>query len=355
MMKQQKDSANTSFFRFYFSTFVAAAAALCIGLPAAATDADTEATPLFAQVGPTTIDLGDFQMELRHAVRSRYYHGQPPANEIADFYRKVADNLVARTLLAQEAARRNIKPDAEKIGKELTAIERRFGKNPNWAKERTRMLPALEKRLAQHDIVRQLEQSVRDVPAPGDEATRDFYRQNPDLFTEPERSRLSVILLRVDPSAPAASWQGARDEAAGLFTRLQAGADFAELARLHSGDASAAQGGDMGYVHQGMLTKPAQEAVDELEVGQLSEPIRVLEGVALFRLDERTAKQLRAFDTVRERAAALWRRQQGNAEWTDLIAQLRKTTPIRIEEKYLSPPPQETQLGTATEQTEVAG
>jgi parvulin-like peptidyl-prolyl isomerase len=141
-----------------------------------------------------------------------------------------------------------------------------------------------------------------------------------------------VILLKVDPSSPQAAWNAAHEEARRIRQRLAAGADFAELAKLHSGDLSAGRGGDMGYIHRGMLPAPVQAVVDGLAPGAISAPVQVLEGVAILRLEDRKVARQRSFDEVRERAGDLWQRAEADAAWKALIADLRKRTSIRIDE-----------------------
>jgi parvulin-like peptidyl-prolyl isomerase len=127
------------------------------------------------------------------------------------------------------------------------------------------------------------------------------------------------------------------DEGRALHKRLLAGADFGELARLHSGDRSAARGGQMDYTHRGMLPEAVHGIVDKLQPGQISEPVQLLEGVALLRLDGRRTAQQRSFEQVRERAAGLWQREEGEKRWKALIAQLRQAAAIRIDESQYVP------------------
>ena len=106
---------------------------------------------------------------------------------------------------------------------------------------------------------------------------------------------------------------------------------FAQLAQLQSADASAQKGGDLGYVHRGMLPSAAQEAIDALQPGALTDAVTLLEGVAIFRLEDRKSAQVRRFADVRQRAADLWRREQGEKNWKEFIAALRKAAVIKID------------------------
>ena len=62
--------------------------------------------------------------------------------------------------------------------------------------------------------------------------------------------------------------------AADLISQLDAGADFAELAKAHSIDATAAEGGDLGWFAPGQMVPTFSEAVTVLEPGAYTpEPV----------------------------------------------------------------------------------
>jgi parvulin-like peptidyl-prolyl isomerase len=162
---------------------------------------------------------------------------------------------------------------------------------------------------------------------------RDYYQKNPDKFTTPERVHVSLILLQVDPSSPSAVWQGALEEGVAIVEKLREGTDFATLAALHSGDASAENGGDLGYIHKGMLAPEAQQAIDGLKPGELADPVRVLQGVAILRLEGRTEARLNPFAQVQERAGELLTRDNADSAWDSLATTLRQQTPVTIDQQ----------------------
>lgn len=192
------------------------------------------------------------------------------------------------------------------------------------------MLSSLRGYLEDEDRLQQLETTIKTIQPPSEEQLMAYYRANPDKFTEPPRQRVSVILLRVDPSSPREVWDAALKEGQDLFNRLQQGADFAELARLHSGDTSADNGGDMGYLHKGMLSPQAEAKIAQLQVDEHSSPMRLLEGVAIFKLTARSAARLRAFADVRERGEALWTKERADNVWREFTSRLRESTPVEI-------------------------
>ena len=300
----------------------------------------TEGDEVFAQVDDVVITRDEFEREVYSTARQTYYHGQPPsAEEFIEFRRDVADRMIDRKLLLLEAKRRDLQPDQDSIDAKIASYEARYGDTERWQSEGPQMVAALRAKFEEDGLIAALESDVRSIPSPEQATLEQFYEASPDLFTEPAQNRVRVILLGVAPSAEAPAWQAAREEAQRILERLMEGASFEELARLHSSDRSADDGGDMGYLHSGMLSPVAEEAIAQLEIGGFTEPIKVLEGMAIFQLAGRKPEELQEFAAVRERAEELWKRQRGEQQWSDLVAELRAATRVNVDTDYLASVP----------------
>ena len=291
-----------------------------------------EESGVFATVGGQVISAEEFRVHLQAAYRQRYYHGRVPERERLDFRREVARRLVDHYLLLEEARRRGLHADAAWVASQVKAVASRYRSLPRWRARRDELVAALRESLTEESLISRLREAVEAGVSPDEAAVRRYYEAHPERFTTPPRLRVSLILLRVEPWAPEASWRAAEEEARRLRRQLLAGADFAELARLHSADDSARRGGDLGYVHEGMLSREAQAAVDRLKAGEISQPVRLLQGYALFRLDERTAPRRNDFARSRERARKLLVREMKARAWQSLLEDLRERTPITIDE-----------------------
>ena len=305
----------------------------------AATKAAADAAPattvaageaVFARVDGGVISVALYDAELASAFRAKFYHGKPPEAQLAQLRREVGDSLIERVLLLAEGKRRGIAPDAEKTRAALAEFEALNRDNPRLQQERAQWLPLLTQDLEAQNVLERLEAVVRETPAPHAEALREYYAAHPDSFTEPERLRLSLILLKLDPGVPQAERAKALEEAKALHQQLAAGADFAALARQRSGDVTAPKGGDMGYLHRGMLPEALHGQIDQLTPGTLSEPILLLEGAAIFRLEERLPARLRNLEESKERVAKLWQTERAKWQWTELKASLRKAAVIEV-------------------------
>jgi len=291
---------------------------------------EEEALSYLAIIDGEEIPIGEYVSALRRGMQQRFYHGSIPEEERKVFFKEVADELIQRFLLVREARRRNIKPDADAVEAAVKRYDEKFQEDSEWATARDEVLPQLRSKLEADSLVLRLEEQVKAVDKPTESELEEFYASNKDLFTTPERIKVSLILLRVDPSSSSEVWQQAREEASAIVDRLSKGADFAELARIHSSDDSAQNGGDMGYVHVGMLGENAQKVLDIMEAGEISAPVIMLEGIAIFRLDDRINPKLNPLEVVRERAEKLYMREMGEKAWEGLIAELRSKAKIKV-------------------------
>ena len=88
--------------------------------------------------------------------------------------------------------------------------------------------------------------------------------------------RASHILLMYAGSARSSatrSKQEAHEQIARLKGELEAGADFASLAREHSDCPSKGRGGDLGTFGPGQMVKPFEDTAFGLEVGAISDVV----------------------------------------------------------------------------------
>lgn len=305
---------------------------------ASAKGADPKAA--FAQVAGTTITHEEFNVAFSTAARNKFFHGKAGGDEVALLQREVADQLVTRVLLLREARNRGMAADAAAIQKELDMYDQRYANSEHWKKNREQLVPGLKARLEEQSLLSQMEKTVRADLKPDEAAVRAYFAKHAEKFTEPEQLHVSVILLKIDPSSPSAVWEKMQKEAADIARQLGEGADFAALARQHSGDApSRAKGGDMGYVHTGMLPDEAQQALNKTKPGEMTAPVKVLQGFAIFRLIGRKEPKLAEFDAVRNRAAELLKREQGEEAWQKFVTALKSQSPAQIDQTHFLPLP----------------
>lgn len=76
----------------------------------------------------------------------------------------------------------------------------------------------------------------------------------------------------------------ARQEADFIYKQLKAGADFKTMAQQFSRSASKLKGGDIGQLVKGQMDPAVERTLDQLQVGQFSEPIETATGYTILLL-----------------------------------------------------------------------
>ena len=310
--------------------------ALSFNTNATSAGLETEAPQIFAQIDDLIISATEFQQIFNAAVRYKFYHGKVPEEELTKFRQQVAEDIVTQTLVYNQALKQGIKPDIQKINAGIDAYNLKYGSSPDWQAQREKVEPLLIERLQRQDLIERMEAKVRQLPMPDEHQVEAYYQNHPHKFTEPERIWVSVILLKVPPAASSSLWQQATETAGQLKQRVEAGEGFAVLAREYSGHASANLGGDLGYLHQGVLETDAQESVAGLTANQLSIPTRLLEGVALFKVNGVQPDKLKSFAEVKTRAGELLYRKMQDEAWESYLDQLKSMATIYVNEKIVT-------------------
>ena len=125
----------------------------------------------------------------------------------------------------------------------------------------------------------------------------DLYRRNQSMYSTPEQVRASHILFKTEGKDEAA----VRKQAETVLAQVKKGGDFAALAKQYSEDeASKATGGDMDYFGRGAMVKEFDEAVWNLQPGQITqELVKTQFGFHIIKLADKRAAMTRSVAEVR--------------------------------------------------------
>lgn len=117
------------------------------------------------------------------------------------------------------------------------------------------------------------------------------------------------------------------DAAKTVIKDLEAGGDFAKIAKAQSKDpGSAANGGDLGWFSGQSMVKPFSEALAKLEKGATTKtPVQTQYGWHVIQLEDTRATEAPAFDAVKEQVKMLAQRKKLQT----YLDELRKTATIQ--------------------------
>jgi peptidyl-prolyl cis-trans isomerase SurA len=164
-------------------------------------------------------------------------------------------------------------------------------------------LPDLRRNLERQMLVSRVQQQeiLARVSINEDEA-KAYYAANAREFTTPVSLMFREILIVV-PTTPqginVAADEAAKEKADAVRARLLAGESFAQLAAEVSESGSKANGGLIGPISEEDLAPALKSIVDELKVGDVSQPLRVARGYQLLKLESRSEPMIKSFDDAR--------------------------------------------------------
>jgi peptidyl-prolyl cis-trans isomerase SurA len=114
----------------------------------------------------------------------------------------------------------------------------------------------------------------------------------------------------------------ARNRLLGLRERIVNGADFTELARLQSQDASASKGGDLGWISPGDTVPDFERTMNQLKINEVSEPVKTEFGWHLLQVLGRRDEDM-SKERLRLTARQALRARKSDEAYQEWLRQLR--------------------------------
>jgi peptidyl-prolyl cis-trans isomerase D len=141
---------------------------------------------------------------------------------------------------------------------------------------------------------------AKSIPVTEDEL-KAYYDKHLDQFGTPEERRAAHILVAVPQDADKEAKAKARAKAESILKKLQAGENFAELAKTMSDDpGSAEKGGDLGFFGKGIMDPAFEEAVFSLKKGEMSSIVETPFGFHIIKLIDIKPAHAEPFEKVKE-------------------------------------------------------
>jgi foldase protein PrsA len=211
----------------------------------------------------------------------------------------VLEEMINKEVVFQLADQEGIEVSDEEIEQYLTLFGGMIGEEPEESEHNVSLNQDQLYENIRYSIL--LEELVtRDIVI-AEEDLKRFYEENQSLFTNETLYRLLHI---VSPTI---------EEAQQVVSELSEGSDFSTLARERSIDSfSANHGGDLGFISKDSEYWPDgyKEKVEQLEEGSYSEPIAVLDGYAVLKLEDKIEGNSYDFAEVKNHVRRLLALQQ---------------------------------------------
>ena len=226
------------------------------------------------------------EQELEATARQQNWTAQ----QLEDQKKNLLRDLVDQQLLLSKGKELGITGETEMI-KQLDAIRKQNNLDSMEALEAA----AKQQGVSFEDFKQHIRDRIITQQVIGQEVYRKVNISQADLqryydahkaeFDQPESVKLNEILVSTGatPGADdAAQVAAAQAKAQEVYSQLQGGAKFEELAKSTSSGTTAAQGGDLGEFKRGQLAKVLEDQTFSLKPGQYTQPIRTKQGYVIL-------------------------------------------------------------------------
>jgi peptidyl-prolyl cis-trans isomerase SurA len=258
-----------------------------------------------AVVNDEAVTLSEILEEGQPVIRKIFqdFVGAERERRVEEAQQRLLDELVDRRLMYQVAKREGMLPSATEVGGAIDELKR----NNNIADDAQfrAMLRAegltleqirrnIGERLA---IGRLLARQIRSAIIINEDEILKYYQDHPEKFQRVPEAVIRHILIAVRPGTNDGP---ARSRAEEALAKIQAGADFAQVAQQYSDSPTKERGGDLGTVRRGELAPEIEAAAFSLPAGGVSPLIRTGAGWNLIKVERLRTDPVAPYGEVRE-------------------------------------------------------
>jgi len=172
------------------------------------------------------------------------------------------------------------------------------------------------------------ENVTKKIPAITSEEIQKYYSGHSDEFKHPDLVKTSHILIQ--PAGDTSEQEAlAKKRAEALLARVNKGEDFAKLAKENSMDASATQGGDIGFAPKEALAPEYAGAAFSLPVGGV-QLVKTTYGYHIIKVTEKKKEGIFGLDEIKSKLTDFLKGQKSDAELKKMIEQLREQAKVEF-------------------------
>jgi len=273
---------------FYFSLLLTALA-LWGTLGHAATEPMEELDAIVAVVNDDILMRSELEAEMR-SIEARLEAKGTPLPPRSVLARQVLEKLISNRLQLQAAKRAGIRVDDATLNRALQRIAKRNGLTLGQLRE-TLEQEGMDFKTFREDTRRQIllarlrNQAVINKINVTDSEIENLLKRQNNGGNGRSAVHLRHILIAVPEGASPEEVETKRQKAEKLVTELRDGADFAQLALMHSDSRQALNGGDLGWLKMSQVPTLFVGGVQEMEPGTVSDPIRSASGFHIIKVE----------------------------------------------------------------------
>jgi peptidyl-prolyl cis-trans isomerase SurA len=245
---------------------------------------------------------------------------------------KALDQLVDEKLIEAEATALGLEVTEEEQNKSIEALAKQNNMTLDAFKEElvkqkldfAQLKDTLRRQALRFKLV-QAKVKPRKVSDEEIKAAYAALAANPDM-----EWRARHLYVRIPPNATDAQLLAAQQKAQKAAARIEAGEEFAVVARDLSDGPTAKEGGNLGWFRHGMLVPELEAAAAKLKEGQVSPLIRTASGFHFIKVESRRPLPQKSLLEMQEELRARLGQESILKEQDRFITQLRKQAQVEL-------------------------
>jgi peptidyl-prolyl cis-trans isomerase C len=252
---------------------------------------------VLARINGEKITMSEYneQMKRLSTFEKAKYRGE-------EGHKEFLNELILRKLMLQNARKIELDKDSE-VQKKIEIL----------------MRDVTERVLVETLIKRE----VWDKVVVTDKEAKAYYDEHEDEFKENEQIRIRHILVKTE------------EEARQIRQELEAGVDFARLAKDKSIDQKTAKlEGDLGYFERGRLLPEFEKSCFGLKVGEVSEVVKTKFGYHIIKLEDEKEASIKEFYEAKGEIKEQLIFDKQREKYQEWIRQIEENAKIEIDEDF---------------------
>lgn len=316
--------------------FAATAAAVLTLFCVVSSNAASQKGSFAAKVNGAGIKTATLNAAANNYVENQKMFGVTVKDEEKDKLKKdILNELISAELLYQASRKAGLGDMSKEVDSQLENIKKGFGSNQEFQKvlkERGIEIKDLKEDIKKGIYINAyLEKDVFSKLGPvTEDEKKQEYEGNKDKLNVPDEVKASHVLIKVGDKAAAEEKQKAKEKIEALRARAMSGEDFAKLAKENSEDASAPNGGDLGYFKKGDMVKPFEDAAFGLEKDQISPVVETQFGYHVIKVTDKKAAHTLTYEEVSKDIEKFLLNKHKRDEINKTTESLRKNAKIEI-------------------------
>jgi len=294
-----------------------------------------------AKVYNTKVTRGQVDEQMAAVIKqietqygANYKDNAEAMTQITTQKQQVLEGLINEKIVNYKAEELKVIPTeaklTEEVNKQLVEIKKSLGTDDKYKEAlaqanltEVQLKARIKPRIIEDALYAEITKNVKT-----DEVKeKAYYNSNPTLYTtKPNRVHAAHILLKTEA------------EALAVKKRLDAGENFAKVAKEKSTDQSAAQnGGDLGFVeyNDDKMDKTFMAAASKLAVGKISAPVQTQYGFHIIKCIAKEEFPVKKFEAVKAEVEKTLIENDKKAAWTAAMKKWTEEAKITKIEKNL--------------------